>query len=342
MVFAFSLVLSLNLKGIPQVQNRVNGAPTVKVERIRAGGIDLVLVRGKLSELKPVVIWAQGQVGKVESIAGMAVRGRAQAAINGGYFDAYSNDGIADPYHTIFQDGHIESLGSVGSVLGFGADGKALAERGNPKITGQVGSQSFYLYRANHTPGANVAARFGPEWGARVGFSGAFARVGADGTVIDTGNGDPAIPVGGSVYFFRGSDASSVRRFAPGARVTVKLNYTNVRDQDFWAAAETVIGCGPLLVRGGTVALDAAGEGFTSSRVTGGGARSAIGVNATGEVLLVCGSGTFTQMANAMKALGCNEAIGLDGGASSGLWASGTTLRREGRQISHVVALVPR
>lgn len=342
MIFAFAAILcSIPLPPI-QVQKKPQAPATVRVERTRAGGIDVVLVRGKLSEVAPKVVWAHGQVGKVESVAGMAKRAGALGAINGGYFDAYSNDGIADPYHTVFQNGKLESLGSAGSVIGFALDGRAMAERGNPKVTGTVGTQSFYLYRANHTPGANVAARFGPEWGARVGFEGAFARVDANDEVIDTGNGDPVIPVGGSVYFFRGSDASPVRRFSPGKSVRVNLNFSGVRDSKFWTEVETVVGCGPLLVRGGEITLDALGEGFTSSRVTGGGARSAIGTTESGDVLLVCGSGTFTQMANAMKVLGCTEAIGLDGGASSGLWANGSTLRQEGRQISHVVALVAR
>jgi len=316
--------------------------PAVSIERVRAAGRDVVLVRAPLREVRPVVVWGQGRVGKTESLAGIAQRSQALAAINGGYFDAYSNDGIADPYHTVVNNGVLQSLGSVGSVLGFDSQGRAMAERGNPKVSGTSGSQSFYLYRANHTPGANVAARYGPEWGPKVGYQGVYARVGADGKVIDVSSGDPAIPAGGSVYFFRGSDASLARRFSVGADVRLSLNYQGVRDAAFWRSAQTVIGCGPLLVRGGETVVDAAGEGFTGSRVAGSGARSAIGVNARGEVLLVATSGTFAQLSAVMKALGCTEAIGLDGGASSGLWARGQGLRREGRALSHAVVLVPR
>lgn len=316
--------------------------PSISIERVRAAGRDVVLVRAPLRDVRPVVIWGQGRVGKTESLAGMAQRAQALAAINGGYFDAYSNDGIADPYHTVVNNGILQSLGSVGSVLGFDDRGRAMAERGNPKVTGTVGSQSFYLYRANHTPGANVAARFGPEWGLKVGYQGVYARVGPDGKVIDVSSGDPAIPAGGSVYFFRGTDASLARRFSVGDEVRLSFNYQGVRDADFWRTAQTVIGCGPLLVRGGEISVDAAREGFTSSRVSGGGARSAIGVNGRGEVLLVATSGTFAQLGAVMKALGCTEAIGLDGGASSGLWARGQALRREGRALSHAVVLLPR
>ena len=52
--------------------------------------------------------------------------------INGGYFDAYSRDGVADPYHTLVVNGWPQSLGSVGSVLAIAPDGTAQVERGNP------------------------------------------------------------------------------------------------------------------------------------------------------------------------------------------------------------------
>jgi hypothetical protein len=83
--------------------------------------------------------------------------------------------------------------------------------------------------------------------------------------------------------------------------------------------------------------VDARGEGFN---LTGSASRSAIGYG-DGQVFLVATSGTFEQLAQIMKGLGCSEAIGLDGGASSALWA-GSSARSEGRTLASAVVLIPR
>ena len=43
-----------------------------------------------------------------------------------------------------------------------------------------------------------------------------------------------------------------------------------------------------------------------------------------------------------MQALGCEQAMNLDGGASSGLWLSGGYLRQPGRPISNALLVLPK
>ncbi|MFN3961891.1 MAG: phosphodiester glycosidase family protein [Fimbriimonadaceae bacterium] len=329
-------VSGASLAGVPAAAPSV-----VHVSRVSSPR-SAVVVSAKLADVRVGVAWGGGRAGGVSSLAAMARATGAQAVINGGYFDAYSRDGVADPYHTLVVDGWPQSLGSVGSVLAIAPDGTAQVERGNPKITGTVGGRSFYLYRVNHTPGASVAALYTRAWGARTGLAGRYVRIDANRRVIDKGEGDVAIPDGGGVLLFRGSDASQADRFRPGDQVQWSLKMPNMRRPEVWTESSVWIGCGPMLVRGGQVDCNPTAEGFTSSRVAGSQTRSAMGVTGDGRVLFVASAGTFTQLAQTMKALGCTEAIGLDGGASSGLWANGSSLRSEGRQVSHGIILVPR
>ncbi len=336
MSVGLALVLGAVSAGVPAT------APTVvNVSRVSSPR-SAVVVSAKLADVRVGVAWGGGRAGGVSSLAAMARATGAQAVINGGYFDAYSRDGVADPYHTLVVNGWPQSLGSVGSVLAIAPDGTAQVERGNPKITGTVGGRSFYLYRVNHTPGSSVAALYTRAWGARTGLAGRYVRIDASRRVIDKGEGDVAIPDGGGVLLFRGSDGSQADRFRPGDQVQWSLKMPNMRRPEVWTENSVWIGCGPTLVRGGQVDCNPTAEGFTSSRVAGSQTRSAMGVTADGRVVFVASAGTFTQLAQTMKALGCTEAIGLDGGASSGLWANGSSLRGEGRQVSHGITMVPR
>lgn len=107
---------------------------------------------------------------------------------------------------------------------------------------------------------------------------------------------------------------------------------------------QEAVGCGPRLVADGAVSYDPAGEGFSSPKIlSSAGARSAVGVTRDRTLLLVtCGGATVRQLAEIMKALGAWDAMNLDGGASSGLWAQGRLLTRPGRPISNALVFVKR
>ncbi|MEO0853954.1 MAG: phosphodiester glycosidase family protein, partial [Cyanobacteria bacterium J06648_11] len=90
------------------------------------------------------------------------------------------------------------------------------------------------------------------------------------------------------------------------------------------------IGGGPLLIQGGQIVLDAELEQFRPPFPTQRAARSAIGRTADGKILLVtAGKGkefsgiTLGEMAQLMQQLGCVDALNLDGGTSSTLYAGG-------------------
>nr|WP_051459354.1 phosphodiester glycosidase family protein [Paenibacillus zanthoxyli] len=98
---------------------------------------------------------------------------------------------------------------------------------------------------------------------------------------------------------------------------------------------------GPRLVTGGKVSLNVTAEGFRDPKIlTGGGARSALGLTRDHKLLLVTSGGaTIPQMAQIMKQAGAWQAMNLDGGASSGLYFNGGYLTTPGRLISNAIVI---
>ncbi|WP_025695814.1 phosphodiester glycosidase family protein [Paenibacillus durus] len=98
---------------------------------------------------------------------------------------------------------------------------------------------------------------------------------------------------------------------------------------------------GPRLVTDGKVSLNVTAEGFRDPKIlTGGGARSALGLTRDHKLLLVTSGGaTIPQMAQIMKQAGAWQAMNLDGGASSGLYFNGGYLTTPGRLISNAIVI---
>ncbi|WP_068782504.1 phosphodiester glycosidase family protein [Paenibacillus sp. GM2] len=98
---------------------------------------------------------------------------------------------------------------------------------------------------------------------------------------------------------------------------------------------------GPRLIVNGKVALNVVEEGFKDPKIlTGGGARSALGITRDHKlILLTTGGATIPQLAEMMKQAGAYQAMNLDGGASSGLYYNGKYLTTPGRKISNALVV---
>lgn len=98
---------------------------------------------------------------------------------------------------------------------------------------------------------------------------------------------------------------------------------------------------GPRLLRSGTVAINPRKEGFRDPAVMGSAVRSAIGFTPNRKLLHV----TFltpvslVREAHIMQALGCHEAMNLDGGTSLALAKGGRILRRANRNLTNVITV---
>jgi exopolysaccharide biosynthesis protein len=102
-----------------------------------------------------------------------------------------------------------------------------------------------------------------------------------------------------------------------------------------WSAAETVLACGPMLVRDGKVDVRYQEEGFRDPVAIAAVPRQTIGLTASGKLLLVAmrRARSWTQAGEEMVRLGCISAMNLDSGASAALYAEGKMLVSAGRRL---------
>jgi len=112
-----------------------------------------------------------------------------------------------------------------------------------------------------------------------------------------------------------------------------------------WSEHRAAVAGGPLLVWGGFAKPFPGGEGFGDPHVFARSApRAAVGVTADNHLLLVVTvTGTsLTRLAVAMRDLGAVYALNMDGGASTGLWYEGGTIRAPGRRLTNVLCVYVR
>ena len=117
------------------------------------------------------------------------------------------------------------------------------------------------------------------------------------------------------------------------ARTESKPNW-----EDHWFS----LTCGPRLVKDGKVWLSPISEGFKDSHVLGVGSRCAIGFPESRKQLYLVTfltSLSLQKEAEIMQAIGCVEAMNLDGGASVALAHKGKVLVSPGRNLTNVIAV---
>jgi exopolysaccharide biosynthesis protein len=103
--------------------------------------------------------------------------------------------------------------------------------------------------------------------------------------------------------------------------------------------------CGPRLIKQGQIWLAPHSEGFKDPHVLNVGGRTAIGFPANRQQLFLVtflASLSLQQVAETMKAIGCVEAMNLDGGASEALAHRGKILVPAGRNLTNVIVVYDR
>jgi hypothetical protein len=297
-----------------------------------------------LSEYRAKVGLAQGRVGATQSLAGIAQRDDAVAAINGCFFDAYTKSSIKAPYHNLFTGGEPVHLGNTGTTLGFDAEGHYRMERVGFKLQGNTAGGTWYAYFMNRPADTNSAAiLYTKYWvGEKAPARGKQVAV-QDGVVKSVTAGGKTLPEQGYTLFFCGGEEYLAGRFRPGTACSFRLTIEG-GDTAFWSNVQEALGCGPRLVKNGEIAVNPRPEGFTEAKILSMACRrSAVGVTQAGELLLVtCPSATMHQLAAIMHNLGAYDAMNLDGGASSALWCQGHYLTTPGRDISNALLIVKR
>lgn len=315
---------------------------------VGARKVGVQFVRLPMDRYAPDIAWPSAGLGLTAEMATIAKAARAAIAINGCFFDAYLDVARKNPNQNLIAGGRLLHIGGTGATLGFDAEGKTMLERVRLQYRGTVrkpnGRESaWYAYRANHTPtGASYAGYYDRAYGDGLDLDGLKVVV-VNGTAVQVTRNAVTIPPAGYVLLFGDAESSLQRRFVAGDAITIGL-YVEDGTDSFWQRAVTGVGGGPKLVTRGAVDLRFEEEGFRDPKiVSAAGARSLIGVDREGRLVLAVSSGTIREMANLMLGLGCVEAMNLDGGASSGLWIEGRGyVRKPGRHLNNLLILRPR
>lgn len=317
---------------------------TAEARRVNGAQMSATVAWIDMKKVKPKVVLGNNRVGGTESLESMAKRVRGLAAINGSFFDAYVDGPTKSPHHTVISEGVVVHKGNVGSLIGFKDDGSAVIGRFEISIKGRRGSDkswlgNWYAYWINRQPTAATVTIFTRKWGLRTRLTGGTQIVVSQGVVVKIAQSEQDIPVNGYVIYVDGVADSAFGRF----RIGDKVDYRIEAKSGTFGPFEEAIGAGPTLIKDGKVCLDAESEGFRDPKIlTSSGLRSAIGIMPDGTILLVATSGKVADVAQLMKLLGVRDAMNLDGGASSGLFANGKMLRKPGREISNALVFLPR
>jgi hypothetical protein len=312
--------------------------------------IDGRLVRYVIARLDRVRVHTAlggADVGETAWLADIAKHEHAIAAINGGYFEAYAKDAPRKNLdQTTVIDGSMVFKGDVGSILYFDRDNRASIERIPLRIVGSLdGSYTYpnnwYAYWINRLPGPTgpTITIFTPAWGETTGLRGG-PQIQVEGGVVSKINyGSTTIPRDGFVIYFRG-ESSVAFRFWVGRRASYIVKPEGSALADGFSNAWQAIGGGPQLLVEGEEFADPRAEGFKDPKVFRAGKRSMVGVSQDqSELIFAVADGSLMECAHIMKTLGAYDAMNLDGGASTGLWANGKYLVAPGRQINNALVL---
>lgn len=155
------------------------------------------------------------------------------------------------------------------------------------------------------------------------------------GTFFDTGTGtiignlvrDGQLIAEGSVGHTLSLDENNRTSWRPGCG-----------PQD-WASSEFAVSSGPTLVRDGDIALNPGAEGFHDPGLFRFAARAGVATTRNGHLLMVTTNRHVSMrgFARIMRRLGANNALNLDGGSSTALYARGRYLSRPARRLTNVL-----
>ncbi len=282
-----------------------------------APGLGEWRVVGTSGAPRPTADWADG----------------AFAAINGGYFDTGTRSAIG----LFVVDGAWLSPPSRGrAAVGFGPQGVVI-----DRVTARYGV--WLDGRSVLVPTHPAAERVSVHM-----VAGAWAGSGAEGVllldaddrVVANRVGPARVPAGGRVIAY----PPEVRALALADEGTHVHTELRVEPEGF-EAVRYAVEAGPLLLRDGAVAFEPDREAFARGvrildEVT---QQAAIGVRADGTVLLVAAEAMVAgDLIAVFEDLGARDAMRLDSGGSTTLFADGEVLnRRSERAVANAIVWRP-
>ena len=271
-----------------------------------AANYSFSVIRGKITKVFPGGTRTRPKSGYIFSAVGsMAVSLRKLKAGT-----AFSYKPPIGRIFSLSRD-HVSSSGRIAD-----ASGKTLTSISGVNLWSSNYSSGAVLFDQNYddTPVRGSATVV-------IGPSGLVTRVSPNGST-------PAIPNGGFVVQFYGSAQSKASGFVVGAKVSVTKSFSSLSGNYY----ENVFGVGSTLVSNGSLVAPCTGNSDTVRP------RTAIGWDDFGNVYLATttmgrdwpdggqggyrvGGSTVHQMADWLKDVGATNAVSLDGGGSTTMYA---------------------
>jgi exopolysaccharide biosynthesis protein len=296
-------------------------------------------------------VLANDEIMGTETVAGIAERHRAIAAINAGFFLPNG-----DPGGVLTISGRLVSdtrrpRGAVGILkspeglrLMFGrlrATASLVLQNGRTKTsvlidgidTTRIRGQ-LMLFTPSYHPDTDTATG-GLEWAVDV-QGGDRAKPGQPLRVVSGPHrgGKTPIPARGFVLSFGGDKPPpALALLKRGTQVTLDVAYDPVEGEPkSWAAAQDIVGGAGLLIRDGRDVEDWSVETFTQGFAESRHPRTMIGTTGDGTIWLVTVDGrqpqlsvgmTLVELRDLARKLGLVNALNLDGGGSTTMWVQG-------------------
>lgn len=270
--------------------------------------------------------------------------GGAKLVMNANFFNAGSDK--KTPNGHVISNGQLMYINSGYNCLGITADGGLMT--GRPGLFIRVKASSGKEWSAYEMNTATQSDTYSNLYSRAYGSSVTF-KVAGSALVIDNGvitnyypvsaGGSVAIPANGYVMFMGPKFAATSYFQQPvvGESVTIEPYLLKEDAEGFQIEHVTdLIAGGPRLVQDGAIYTQLEAP-FTEERFTTiVSPRTAAGISADGKLILVSvpGGAKIQQMRELMLALGCVDAINLDGGASCGIYYDGKYIATPGRELT--------
>ena len=291
-------------------------------------------------ELKPALASSSNSLHNKRTITTIAKQNNAIAAINGTYFKPQT--GV--PLGTLMINGKMYTGPVYNRVaIGITDNGFKIARvEMNAKLTARGKSLTIDNINQPRMLSSYVLA-YTNEWGAKAPASPKYGYQIAiqNNRIIQTSSNPLDIPEGGYVIV---APYRALEPFLKEGRVNLEIN-TNPE----WSNVKHIISGGPYLVKNSEVYVDMTAEKL--SAIGGKNPRSAIGYTNDNRLVMVAVDGrenqsvgmTLMQLAGFMKAIGCTNAINLDGGGSTVMYVNGQVVNnpafKGGIAISNALVL---
>ncbi|MGQ9498667.1 MAG: phosphodiester glycosidase family protein [Desulfotomaculales bacterium] len=312
-------------------------------------GHDVYLVAGDLSdprvEVRPVL--AHGRTGRVADLAEMARSVGAVAAVNGGFFNAYTD---MTPWGTLVIDDTTYRTGGSGGAVGITPDGRLKFAELRVQIKGGINGgeewpNNWYAWDVNRNiddPQAIVV--FTPGFGQEMRTPAATTVTVRGGRVEDIRSGPAPIPPDGYVIGFGPGAGEIASRFSVGDTVQVWYEFSDASGGLLdWSDVSHILQGGPLLLRDGRDATYLSRHAWRDPKFFARGPRGFVGADWQGRLLMGVVSGvTMDELAGVLRKMGLKDAVALDGNASAGLYYKGKYQFAPGRKLATCLAVVVR